>query len=141
MLDKKPYLLRAIYEWVLDNDFTPHILVDTEVNEVQVPSQYIREGHIVLNISPSAIDSFVINDKDVLFNARFGGKSFAIYFPVASVAGLYAKENGDGMQFAVSKQLVSSSELAPMPTAKPQKNTPKSNAKPKLSLVPQKPKD
>jgi len=78
MTSNRPYLMRAIYEWILDNDMTPHVLIDAELPNVEVPQQYVEEGRIVLNISPSAIQQFAIDNDCLGFSARFGGKPFSM---------------------------------------------------------------
>jgi len=98
-LSKKPYLLRAIYEWVLDNDATPHVLLFAENPEVMVPQQFVENGKIILNISPTAAQDFIIDNDGLSFSARFGGKPFNIYSPIGAVLALYASENGDGLSF------------------------------------------
>lgn len=97
----KPYLLRAIYEWSLDNDATPHILISTINSQVDVPHQFIEDDKIILNISPSAANNLLIDNDGVSFSARFGGKPFSIYSPIGSVLALYASETGEGMSFEV----------------------------------------
>ena len=95
----KPYLLRAIYEWVLDNDATPHVLISTIDSRVDVPQQFVEDGKIILNISPSAANNMLIDNDGISFSARFGGKPFTIYAPMGSVLALYASETGEGMSF------------------------------------------
>jgi stringent starvation protein B len=95
----RPYLIRALYDWVLDNNATPHLLVDAEGNGVNVPLEYVEEGRIVLNIAPGAVQSLELGDVAVSFRARFGGTPRQVYIPVASVLALYARENGQGMVF------------------------------------------
>ncbi len=95
----KPYLLRAIYDWTVDNNATPHILISTLNPQVDVPQQFIEEDKIILNISPSAASNLIIDNDGVSFSARFGGKPFSIFSPVGSVLALYASETGEGMSF------------------------------------------
>lgn len=95
----KPYLLRAIYEWVLDNDATPHVLISAIDSRVDVPQQFVEDDKIILNISPSAANNMLIDDDGISFSARFGGKPFTIYSPMGSVLALYASETGEGMSF------------------------------------------
>lgn len=99
MTSNRPYLMRAIYEWILDNDMTPHVLIDADLADVEVPRQYVEEGRIVLNISPSAIQQFAIDNDCLGFSARFSGKPFAIYAPINAVRAIYAAENSEGMMF------------------------------------------
>jgi len=95
----KSYLLRAIYEWVVDNEATPHVLLFAENPQVQVPQQFVEDGKIILNISPSAAKDLLIDKDGLSFSARFGGKPFSIYSPIGSVLALYASENGEGLTF------------------------------------------
>lgn len=95
----KPYLLRAIYDWVVDNEATPHILISALNSKVDVPQQFVEDGKIILNISPSAASNLLIDNDGVSFSARFGGKPFTIYSPIGSVLALYASETGEGMSF------------------------------------------
>ncbi len=95
----KSYLLRAIYEWVLDNDATPHVLISAIDSRVDVPQQFVEDDKIILNISPSAANNMLIDKDGISFSARFGGKPFTIYSPIGSVLALYASETGEGMSF------------------------------------------
>lgn len=100
MTSSKPYLLRALYEWILDNDFTPHLIADAETPDVDVPPQAVQEGRVVLNISPSATRNLVMENDSVGFQARFGGVSREVWLPMGAVLAIYARENGQGMMFA-----------------------------------------
>jgi stringent starvation protein B len=95
----KPYLLRSIYEWVIDNSLTPHLLVDATHPEVIVPVNHINEGQIILNIRPTAIQGLEMENASIEFNARFNGQSTQIFVPMDSVLAIYAQENGRGMVF------------------------------------------
>ena len=95
----KPYLLRAIYDWILDNKATPHILISTLNPQVDVPLQFVDDNKIILNISPSAANNLLIDNHGVSFSARFSGKPFTIYSPISSILALYASETGEGMSF------------------------------------------
>lgn len=95
----RPYLLRAFYEWITDNQLTPHLLVNAEHPSVTVPSHYVSEGKIVLNISPTAVRDLVMDHSVVSFTARFDGRPFDIVLPVDAVKAIYAQENGKGMMF------------------------------------------
>ena len=99
MTSSRPYLVRAIHEWILDNEMTPHLLVDIEGAGVEVPAQQGQNGKIVLNISPQAVEGLMLGNDAIGFRARFGGISTDVYVPVASVLAIYAKENGRGMVF------------------------------------------
>lgn len=100
MTPNRPYLIRAINEWLLDNQSTPHLLVDAEADGVDVPNQYIQDGRIVLNIGPNAVEGLRVTNEDVTFLARFSGVSQLVSLPVSAVLAIYAKENGRGMMFS-----------------------------------------
>jgi stringent starvation protein B len=95
----RPYIIRAIYDWIVDNDCTPHLLVDVEVDGVDVPQSYVSDGQIVLNISPTAVVGLEMGNQIVSFNGRFGGVATDIMVPIKAILGIYARENGQGMVF------------------------------------------
>jgi stringent starvation protein B len=128
MTPSRPYLLRAIYDWLLDNNMTPHLLVNAEIEGVVVPTQYVQEGRIILNLSPSAIQNLVLDNDDVLFSARFGGSPFNLYIPMQAVLGIYAKENGQGTMFKEE-------EGFGMPDGTPPPPKPSNDNRPKLRVV------
>jgi stringent starvation protein B len=97
---KRPYLIRAMHEWMGDNGHTPHIVVDAVVDGVSVPEEHVRDGKIILNISHSAAHNLKLTNSTVSFRARFSGVPFDVCVPVASVLGIYAKETGQGMIFS-----------------------------------------
>jgi stringent starvation protein B len=99
MTPSRPYIMRALYEWIVDNDCTPYVLVDATVADVMVPSQFVKDGQIVLNISPGAVIDLNIGNDAMVFNGRFGGVATDIFVPIAAVVGIYARENGQGMVF------------------------------------------
>ncbi|GAA4498537.1 ClpXP protease specificity-enhancing factor [Pseudaeromonas paramecii] len=99
MTPSRPYLLKAFFDWLLDNEMTPHLLVNARVPHVKVPMQYVQDGQIVLNISPSAVMAFTMDMDAVSFNARFGGVPFQVYIPMAAVLAIHARENGVGTFF------------------------------------------
>lgn len=96
---RRPYLLRAFYEWLLDNQLTPHLVVDVTLPGVHVPMEYARDGQIVLNIAPRAVGNLELSNNDVRFNARFGGVPRQVFVPMAAVLAIYARENGAGTMF------------------------------------------
>lgn len=100
MTSTRPYLIRAFYDWIVDNDCTPHIVVNTNFTGVEVPEEYVEGGQIVLNIAITAVQGLRLGDQAVEFQARFGGQVRRIYAPIASVLAIYARENGRGMVFA-----------------------------------------
>ena len=97
MTPSRPYIIRALYEWIVDNDCTPYVLVDATVVNVMVPEQFVKDGQIVLNISPGAVMDLNISNEAMAFNGRFGGVATDIYVPSTAVMGIYARENGQGM--------------------------------------------
>lgn len=99
MTSLKPYLIRSIYEWIIDNQLTPHLLVNAADGNAVVPEQFVEDGKIVLNIRPEAVQSLSLGNDIIEFNARFSGKGMHIVVPVADVLAIYAKENGKGMIF------------------------------------------
>ncbi len=129
MTSSRPYMIRAIYEWIVDNDCTPYILVDAEYTGVQVPQQYVEEGQIVLNISPSAIVGLDVGNDEMGFRGRFGGVAQDVRVPVGAVKGIYARENGQGMLFDTSDET-----LPPPSGPKPGEKSPK-GVKPSLKVV------
>ena len=106
----KPYLIRALYEWCTDNGFTPHLAVKVQ-SDVRVPMEFARNGEIVLNVAFSATSGLHMDNQAITFKARFGGVSRDIYVPIASVAAIYAKENGEGMAFDVITALANSEDV------------------------------
>lgn len=113
MNSSRPYIIRAIYEWIVDNDCTPHLLVDVEVDDVEVPQAYVSDGQIVLNISPTAVVGLEMGNEYVAFNGRFGGVATDIIVPIKAILGIYARENGQGMVFDTSEELDSPPDPPP----------------------------
>lgn len=103
MTSSRPYLVRALYDWIVDNGCTPHILVHADAEGVDVPRDHVQNGQIVLNISPMAVVHFLIDKEAVSFNARFNGKSQDIYIPMHAIMGIVTRENGQGMMFDFSE--------------------------------------
>lgn len=97
---KRPYLIRAMHEWMSDNGQTPYIVVDASVDGVTVPEEHVKDGKIILNISFSAAHNLKMQNTGVGFRARFGGVPFDVWVPVRAVLGIYAKETGQGMIFS-----------------------------------------
>jgi stringent starvation protein B len=95
----RPYLLRAMHQWVLDNNFTPYVIVNTSGPDVEVPPGHSENGRIVLNLSPSAIRNLSITNDVLQFDGRFSGRAFHVCAPIAAVMAVYAKETGQGMAF------------------------------------------
>lgn len=99
MTSSKPYLVRALYEWILDNDTTPYILVDTASDDLMIPPGIASDGKVVLNLAPRAIQNLEMTNDHVSFSARFSGVSEEIYCPIGALLAIYARENGEGMMF------------------------------------------
>lgn len=99
MTPLKPYLIRSIYEWIVDNQLTPHLLVNAEYPGVVLPTDFIEDGRIVLNVRPEAVQGLMLGNEEIQFNARFAGKAMRISTPTKAILAIYAKENGKGMIF------------------------------------------
>ncbi len=99
MTSSRPYLIRALYEWIVDNQLTPHLLVNVMAEGVLVPQEYVKDGQITLNIAPSAVKHFVMGNDAIRFSARFRGIASELVVPCQAVLGIYARENGQGMTF------------------------------------------
>lgn len=107
MTSSRPYLIRAMYQWIADNGMTPHLLVDVAVDGVQVPTEHVQNGKIILNVAPMAIGALILGDEEITFSARFSGKSMSLFIPIEAVLAVYAKENGQGMMFSEDDGAVS----------------------------------
>lgn len=100
MTSSRPYIIRALYEWIVDNQATPYLLVHAHGQGVSVPQNFVsKDGQIVLNVAPTAVRDLHLDNEGISFNARFGGVPMQVYVPCASVLGIYARENGQGMIF------------------------------------------
>ncbi|MEA5444856.1 ClpXP protease specificity-enhancing factor [Gammaproteobacteria bacterium AB-CW1] len=99
MVPRRPYLIRAMHQWMVDSGETPHLLVDAEHDGVMVPVDYVQNGKIILNISPSAVQNLLLDNQEISFNARFGGQPMAIALPPSAVLAIYSRESGQGMLF------------------------------------------
>ena len=97
MTSNRPYLLRALYEWIGDNDMTPHVLVDATQDGVQVPKAAVKDGRVVLNIAARAVSGLDMGNRELRFKARFGGVSQQVVVPMAAILAIYAQETGQGM--------------------------------------------
>jgi stringent starvation protein B len=100
MTSNRPYLLRALFEWISENRMTPHILVDAAIDGVDVPEQAVQKGKVILNIDQAAVQDLELGNEWLSFNARFSGRRYEVIVPVEAVLAIYAKENGQGMMFA-----------------------------------------
>lgn len=129
MTSNKPYFIRALFDWIVENDLTPYLLVDAMHPSVEVPQEFVNGGRIILNISPKACRGLHLGNDRIIFTARFSGQSTQIALSPGAVLAVYAKENGRGMEFEVEYE---DTTLAP---AKAQAPIKKSNVKPFLKLV------
>ncbi|WP_254063437.1 ClpXP protease specificity-enhancing factor [Rhodanobacter sp. L36] len=123
MSSNRPYLLRAIYDWISDNNLTPYVLVDAGFEGVRVPPQVIKNGQVVLNLAMRAVANLDLGNEWISFQARFSGVSQAIHIPVQSVLALYAQENGQGMMFPADE----SGDTPPSPASEPGDEPPPRN--------------
>lgn len=121
MTSSRPYLIRALYEWILDNNCTPYVLVNAHDDGVEVPLEHVnKDGQIILNVAPTAVQDLLIRNEDMEFKGRFGGIPTRIFFPILSVAGIYAKENGQGMIFEIEPRNPDPSPPDPAPKKGPE---------------------
>lgn len=133
MTSSRPYMVRALYEWIVDNECTPYLLVDAYGPGVEVPQEFVnKDGQIVLNISPNAVMGLDVQSASISFNARFGGIPTDIFVPSTSVLGIYAKENGQGMIFEREENGPEDPEPTPEP---PKKEPPETVKRPSLKIV------
>lgn len=103
MTSTRPYLIRAFHDWILDNGMTPYLLVDVSVPGTRVPAAYVRDGRIVLNISPVAVGDLHLGLEETTFSARFGGVAQQICLPTPAIQAIYSRENGQGMFFGTEE--------------------------------------
>ena len=130
MRSSKPYLIRALYEWLLDDEVTPYILIDTNCERVKVPKGLATESKLVLNLAPSAIDKLDMANEYLSFSARFGGVAQDVYCPIESILAIYARENGEGMMFTPDSEQSSEADGTEGGTGKLKKST-----RPSLKVV------
>ena len=100
MNSSRPYLMRAIYDWIVDNNMTPYLLVNAGEPDVRVPVEHVNNGKIILNVDPNAVQNLDMSGSEVTFSARFSGKPTQIFLPISAVLAIYARENGRGMVFS-----------------------------------------
>ena len=135
MTSSRPYMIRALYEWIVDNNLTPHLLIDVLVPGVEVPQEYVKDGQIVLNVAPTAIRDMLMTNELITFMSRFGGIPRQIRLVPSAVLAIYAKENGRGMVFDQEEP----DTLPPAPIALVEstgsKSKSKSTKKPTLKVV------
>jgi len=130
MTSNRPYIIRALYEWILDNNCTPHILVSTEYAGVQIPRGFAKNGQITLNLSPSAVRGLHVDNEALSFEGRFAGVAHRLYIPVGAVLAIYAREDGQGMAFNQEPGAPSTDEDPP-----PDTRPPRPSGKPNLRVV------
>ena len=128
MNSNRPYLLRALYDWICDNRLTPYVLVDVRGDDLCVPRDFVEDNRIVFNIAPAAVRELELGNERVRFKGRFSGRSLPVHFPVAAVLAIYARENGRGMIFPEEAQ-------APAADAKPVPNMEKPKDRSHLSVI------
>ena len=126
MTSLKPYLIRSLYEWIVDNNMTPHLLVNAEHPDAVLPEAFIENNQIVLNVRPAAVQNLLLGDDDVEFNARFSGRSMHIIAPISAILAVYAQENGQGMVFDPSEEAENETAL---------KDKKPTNKRPQLRIV------
>lgn len=135
MTSSKPYLLRAIYQWLVDNRLTPYIMVDAEVPAVLVPNQFIEDGKIVLNVAPQAIGSLSLGNESIEFDASFSGVITHIYIPIKAIMAIYSYENGKGMAFEGDEDMDEGDEGEGGDEPPPPHDEPPAKGRPFLKIV------
>ena len=134
MNSNRPYLLRALYDWICDNHLTPYLLVDATGDDLSIPFDFVEDGKIILNVSPSAVRDLDLSNDYINFKARFSGQSMNIYFPVNAVLAIYAKENGRGMIFQEEEEETETNTES-VTTPVEEKKEPQKNKAPHLKVV------
>lgn len=133
---RRPYLIRAIYDWCVDNGHTPHLLVAADYPGVNVPMQFVQEGRITLNLSPMAVQALNIEDDPIWFSARFSGRPFDVIVPPGAVLAVFARENGEGLVFGeVEPPLGGGDSPNPPAPSAPEPETPKPKPRGHLRVV------
>ena len=132
MTSNKPYLIRAMYDWIVDNDLTPYLLVDAEYPGVEVPQEHVNAGRIILNVSPKSCRGLHLDNDRILFTTRFSGQTMQLFLSPGAVLAIYAKENGRGMEFGEDYDGNGGPPPAP---PKPSASKIKGSGKPALKLV------
>ena len=133
MNSSRPYFLRALYEWIVDNALTPHLMVDAIQPGVSVPQQYVKDGKIVLNIAPDAVQNISMTNDWVNFDARFSGVVHRIRLPMMAISAIYAVENGRGMVFE-QEELGDGDDTPPTNTPTPVVKT-QPKGRPQLKVI------
>ena len=136
MKPRRPYLLRALHEWITDSGATPHIVVDATVEGVVVPRQHVKDDKIILNVSFTATQMLKLGNDFVSFEARFSGASFPVQVPIKAVLGIYARETGQGMIFPEGDAESDPNDKSPPPAAPAaDKKGPGAGKRPRLQVV------
>lgn len=137
MRPQRPYLLRAFYDWIVDSDCTPHILVDAQRPGLRVPSHAIVDGKVTLNVSPRAVRELLIDEAGLSFQGRFGGSPFAVYVPLNAVVAIYARETGAGtvLELEQAEGEENSISVAESPESPEDDPPPEGGGKPTLRVV------
>ncbi|WP_090276457.1 ClpXP protease specificity-enhancing factor [Halopseudomonas litoralis] len=129
MSSSRPYLIRALYEWILDNDSTPYVLVNAGYPGTVVPEGFVEDDQVVLNLSPNAIRHLEMDNERVCFDGRFGGVAQQVWLPAGAIMAIYARETGQGMVFEIE------TETPPPEDHEPTPEPPKSGGRPALKVV------
>lgn len=135
MNSSRPYLVRALYEWIVDNGCTPHLLVNAEFSGVRVPPGYASDGQIVLNVSPSAVRHLQMDNDAISFEGRFGGVAQTLFIPAAAVLAIYARENGQGMVFELEQPESGQAGGGDEGPSTPDDEPPRPSGRPSLKVV------
>jgi len=135
VVSSRPYLVRAIHEWIVDSGLTPHLLVDADQPGLEVPPSSVQDGRVVLNVSPTAVRDLLIDDAMVTFVARFGGVSQAVTVPMGGIEAVYARENGRGMMFPVDEEDEDGSGEPDSGDAGGDRSGPERKSRPNLKVV------
>ncbi len=143
MTPRRPYILRAFYEWLVDNELTPHLVVEADLPGVRVPEQFVQDGQIILNLAPRAVGNLEMSNEAITFNARFGGQPHSVIVPLYAVQAIYARENGAGTMFEPEEAYMSdvihdgeaSLELTQSSESEPDDEPPKPKGRPSLRVV------
>jgi len=129
---RRPYLIRAIFDWACDSGYTPHLLVSADYPGVVVPREFVQDGKITLNISPIAVQNLDLQQEPIWFSARFSGRPFEVQVPSGAVLGIFARENGEGVLFGEVEPAEGSADAGPRDPEPPKPPKP---GRPQLRIV------